>query len=454
MWRRRTAELTLLSGEALAIFLVAAVLADGAGGAGPSYLVLLAAMVGGFALVRFLFKFDTGRTGLVAAAAVLSVAGIWLLASLEYDRSTGPFAVGWIARLLADPETYLGTHWAVTWGVVLIGFAWLRAGATAQRELTYARAVLSFSVGLGLLVVFLLFTQGSGAEQAVNTAALPYFMLGLLTLALVHLSRAEYQQGAFVRGPWLPTLVATVGGLALVAAFVGLFPLGLLNTLLAPVGVLALHVIDLIILVIAYPMAIIITWLFALITGGRKPDLPPPNQVATDGVQKLQDQAQQGGPPALLLFLFKLVFVTALVAVIGYILWRAYRRLSRPAGEAEGDETREALAGEDGFGSDIGALVGALLGRFHRGPPEHEPALPGDVLAVRRAYLHALRRAEDAGTTRPSAETPNEFAPALARALHAPAAETLSQRFATARYGGVAPSREELSRIEREVNRG
>lgn len=452
MWRRRFAEISLTGSEALALFMAAAALAAGAGGAGPSLLALVAACFGGFYLVRFLFHFDTNAPAMISAAMAVSLLGIVVVASLQYDPAGGPVALGWTRGLAENPDRFLQGRWPQVWGVFVIAFAWLRSAASAQRDLTYHRATASFTIGLLVVVLLLLFSQGTRAEDAVNAGALPYFMLGLLTFSLVHLSKAEYQQGDFLRGPWVVTLGGTIGTMALISALVGLFPLGLLNDLLAPVGTLLLRILDLAILAIAYPIGLLIVWILSLIMGDRAPDFPPPNRVVTDGAQRLQQQAGEGGPPELLAIFFKALFILTVVSIVGYILWRAFRRLMRPSSGS--DETRETLASEEGIGSDLGALLGALLGRFRRTPGIHEPDLPADILAVRRLYVRALHRAEAAGAPRPPAVTPHEFAPILAGALETSAAVALSEQFAAARYGMIAPSPTRLAELERDTTRG
>lgn len=452
MWRRRLADLSMLTTESLALFVLGAALGAAGNGEGPSFITVFMAMLGGFYLVRFLVHFDTGRTALIGAAIAVTALALLVLLNLQYDPSAGPLSLRWVRGLADDPEGFLAGKSSAVFGVLLVTFAWFRAVSVAQRELTYVSALASYTVGLLLVVVLLLFGEGSRARTGINAAALPYLMLGLLTLSLVHLSRAEYQQGDLLRGPWLPTLVITIGALALIAGVVGLFPLDALNTLLAPVGMLALRILDLVILVIALPLALLVAWLIRLVTGRDKFELPPPRQAASDAADRLQEQAQQGGPPEFIVVLTKALFLLALLAAVAYGLWHAYRWLRRPLRGNENDETREWLR-EGGLGDDLGALLGGLLGRFRRPPSEREPALPEGVLAVRRLYVRALERAAAAGAARPPGSTPAEFAPTLVETLHTPAAATLSDRFAAARYGLVVPLPGSLAEVEREIRR-
>ena len=450
MWRRRLADIGMLATESVALFVLGTALGSGSDGRRLSFVTVLLAMLGGFYLVRFLVNFDTGRPALIGVGIAASLLALLVLLNLQYDPAAVPLSLAWLRGLIGDPEGFLAGKSGAVYGVIIVAFAWGRAVALAQREQTYQSALTSFSVGLLLVLALLVVGQGMAAADTINAAAVPYLVLGLLTLSLVQLSRAQYHQGDLLRGPWVATLVGTVGLLALVSAAIGLFPLGLLNTLLAPVGALALRALDLLILIIALPLAYLVQWIIGLIHGNKPWELPTQDPAATDAVDDLRRRATEGGPPELLAILVKTLFLAALTALVAYILWRTFRRLRRPS--AADDETRESLEREGGLGDDLGALLGGLLGRFRRAPrPDREPDLPAGALAVRRLYLRALRRAEDAGVLRPESATPAEFAPSLAETLHAPAAVTLSERFAAARYGRVVPSRDEIAALEREV---
>lgn len=448
MWRRRLAEFTLLTAEAVALFMVAAALAAVAGGRGPAFVTVWAAVLGGFVLVRLLLRFDVSAPPLVLAGAASTALALLTLGNLEYNPSGGPLALTWLFEFAAHPDAFLHGRWPAVWGVAALGAGWLRGVWAAQRDLTYERALRSASIGLGVVVLLVLFWQASRASGAINAAALPYFMLALLSLALVHLAQAEYQTGDFLRGPWLLTLGGTVALLAVLSVAAGLFPLDRLNRLLSPFGLLLLRALDLVIFLIAYPTALLIVWLVGLITGGQPLEWPQPRAVATTTAEQAQRQSEQHLLLAVMLFLLKVLLILALVALVGLVLWQVFRRLRRPGRGAEVEETREALR-EGGLGHDLAALIGALAGRFRRPAREPEPALPPDVLAVRRLYLRVLQRAEERGTVRPPAATPHEFAPELARALDTPAAVDLSARFAAARYGLLSPSPSSLAELER-----
>lgn len=449
MQRRVLAELLLIATESLAVFMVAAALAGAARGDGPAYPFVLIAMLGGFGLVRLLLKFDTGRPALIAAAACASVLAVMIILNLGYAPERGPLSLYWLSRLLYHTNQVMRQQlWAVM-GVVCVGAAWLRGAALAQREVSYTSALASYTLGLVLVVALLLFGQGAHAAPAFDAAALPYFMLGLLTLSVIHLSRAEHHHGDMLRGPWALTLAGTVAVMAAVSAAIGLLPIGLLNTALGAVANVVLTVISVVLFIIALPIAYLIYWLLKPLLGRYQQWQPPRRESTGETIQRIQESSQNG-QPELLVVLFKVIFLAAVFALAGYIIWRAYRRLRRPL-RLDSDELHETVQHEGSLGDDLGALMRGLLGRFRRSAPPPEPDLPPDLLAVRRLYLRALEKSAAEGSPRPPASTPAEFAPTLAGTLHTPAAERLSEHFAAARYGRLATHQPELSELEREI---
>ena len=447
--RQRIAEWTVLAAEAVALYMLATVLAQGAAGRGPSYPAMAAALFGGFALVRGLGRFEIGSTAVTAVAIAGTLLGLGVLLTLQYDPQHLPISLGWIADLAADPDRTLLGRWGVVWGSVLLIAAWFRGVMAAQRSLTHQGALLSFTIGLIIVVLALLFGQATSAAAAVDRAAMPFFTLGLLSLALVHLGRADDGSTTAARAPWLLTLLATVGGLVLVAALVGIFPIDLLNTVLAPVGTLALKLLDLLIFIIAVPLYFIISFLVRLVTGGRQLEFPTPQNLASEGFDRLQRAPEQGGPPELLALLLKTIVLGTVLALTGYLVWRVFRRLNKPLNRRQEGELHEAIQG-DGLGADMNALMDALLGRFRRG--DASPVrVQSELARVRAAYVKALARAEKHGAVRAPALTASEFAPALATALETPAAATLSDRYVAARYGGIWPDGGEVATLEREI---
>lgn len=444
------ATLSFIVMESLAFYVVSLVLAGGAGGDGPAYLTVLLGLLGGFGLARLLQRFDLSAPVLAVAGAGGTVLLLTILLNLQYNPGGNPLSFSWFAGFAESPDGYLQTRWPETWGAFIVCAAWLRGVWLAQQEINYGLVLTSFSIGLVIFVVTLLFGQSTNAGDWINLAALPFFMTGLLSLALVQLWNAETTSGRAAHGPWIGVVIGTVAGLGLISALLGLFPLGLFYRLLAPVGLLTLRIIDLLIYAIALPISWLVTQILSrLVSEDTQWEINP--RTATDAAQQAQEQGERSAFLGFLVVLFKFLFVLAVVALVAYILYRIFRHLRRRNARA-GDEIREAVDSEGGLGSDLNALFRGLLNRWRRGDGGgREPDLPPGARRVRRLYLEMLDDAESKGAPRPPPATPHEFAPDLTRTYHAAAPQRLSDRFAAARYGRVEPTADEIALLEREM---
>ena len=450
MTRDRAAMLSFLLMESLVLFVVASLLAAGAGGGGPNVLTVLIATFAGFGLARVLRRVDVTPAALAIAGAVVTVLVLTVLLNIQYNPGGNPLSFGWLAGFADAPDRYLETRWPQTWGVIVVGAAWLRAAVVAQQEFGYRNVLLSFSVGLMIFVFALIFGQGSRLHDQINYSALPFFLAGLFALALLQLRRADEPDAALTSGPWLGIVLGTVGSLALASAVLGFFPINLFYRLLRPVGIVLLRAIDLLIFAIALPIG----WLVSLIVVrifGRTMEWPVQQDTASRAAEETQQVGERNVLLGFLLVIFKFLFVIAVLALIAYVVYRAFLHLRRPRERAE-EVVRESVEGEGSLGEDLNALWRGLLGRFNRPRgPLREPDLPEGGRRVRRLYLELLDDAESRGVVRPPPATPHDFAPRLAGAYASPAPERLSDRFATARYGRVEPTREEVAALERDV---
>jgi hypothetical protein len=435
--------------ESLVLYVISLVLAGGAGGSGPAYITVLLAMLGGYGLVRGLLRFDLSAPALVAAGAGGTVLALTVLLNVQYNTGGNPLSFSWFTGFVESPDEYLRTRWPQTWGVLVICAGWVRGVWIAQRDMTYGLVLMSFSVGLIIFVITLLFGQSTQAGELINIAALPFFLSGLFTLALIQLQVAEESGGHAARGPWMQVVLGTVAGLGMISALLGLFPLGLANRLLAPVGLLVLRIIDLVIYAIALPVSWIVTFLLSRLVN-ENAEWQIDTRMATDAAEQVEEQGDQSVFIGFLLTLLKFLFVLLVIAIVAYILYRIFRRLRRPTTRA-GDEVREAIDAEGGLGSDLNALFRGLMNRWRRGSADTEPDLPPNARRVRRLYLDLLDDAEERGTPRPAAATPHEFAPSLSQTYQGTVSVRLSDRFAAVRYGHDEPSSEEVATLERET---
>ncbi len=454
MSRRLVLDLSFLLMESLALYVVCAVLTATSDGEPMVFPAFFAAEAGGFFLVRGLLQFDLPRRTLVIVGGIVSLIGLVTIAGLALDLTSWP--PGWpgALRFLGNPgDTAEAAGPTAIFGIAFLIAAWGRGIMLSQERLERAQALRSFTLGLGALVLGLLAGQGSRAQGAVNGASIPLVAFSLLTLALLHLREARPDGAGALRGPWLLIAAGTIAVLVLAGAAIGVLPLGpagwLYDHAIEPALAAVLVVITWILIVVAYPFAWLIAEFLANFVGPINFQPPKPTNVTQDDTSQLLQKGAHGGTATLFVVLFKLLFVLLLVAVISYLAYRLFARLHRAP--AEGEE-REALEHEGSLRADLLSLLGSLLPRRAAGESRSEPALPDELLRVRRLYLRALERAQERGHPRPAAATPDEFAPELAQALPVETAEAVTRSFVAARYGRVTPGAEELRELEREAS--
>ncbi|HEY7294644.1 MAG TPA: DUF4129 domain-containing protein, partial [Dehalococcoidia bacterium] len=432
-----------------------AVLAGASGGEGMVFPAYFAAEAGGFFLVRGLLQVDLPRRTLVIAGGVISLLCLITIAGLAFDP--GAFPPGWagLFRFLGNPsDTANAAGATAVYGIPLLVIAWGRGVMLAQERLERSQALRSFSFGLGALVLGLLAGGNTQARGAVNAASILLVAFGLLTLALLHLREARPDGAGALRGPWLLICAGTIAMLALAGAAIGVLPLGpagwLYDHAIEPALSVGLVLVSWALIVIAYPFAWLIAQVLYHLVGNMKFTPPKPAEVSTDDSSKLLKSSAQHGTSALLIVLFKLVFVLLLVALLSYLAYRLFYRLHRAQAE---DEEREALEHEGSLRSDLLGLLRGLLPRRAAAEPPREPALPGELLRVRRLYLRMLDRAQHRGHARPAAATPVEFEPELEQTFVSSTPAALTHAFVQARYGRVVPDEDGLRELEREAER-
>ncbi len=450
-WRRRISALSMLGMESLALFVLGNLLAAPSRSRGPSFVTLLAAALLGYGLVRLLQHFDVSRRVLIGTGIAVSCLVLWLLGTLQY--SDGLFVDSGLVLLFSDPGRAIGQHAAAALGLLVILGAWLRGAAGGARPRLTKRAVLgSLTAGLAVILLGLTFGQGGPAAQGTDTAALAFFVCGLLTLALLQLGLSEHIHGDSWRGPWLLVLLGTCIVLAAAGASVGLLPLAALNPLFAAAGNLLLLVVAVLLYILVYPIALAATWLLVHLllphvhpTNAQIQLPPPPNP------RQLQHAHHQTAAGAVVLALgHVLVFVAIVVPVLLVLLW-LFRRLEHEP-QAEGAE-RERLEVDSSLAADVRGLLGSLLRRRHAAPGAAEPDLSPRLRELRRIYLDVLRRGQARGIRRQPAETAREHVPQLERAFASELPLQLTEEFVRGRYGRIEPSPEELRRLREGAER-
>lgn len=450
-WRRRLTTLSMVCMETLALFILGELLVGPYHRFGPSLLTLLAAAFAGNALVRLLQHFELPRRVLVSAGVCVAMLGLLLLGSIEYGG--GSIGLGELRLLLTDPVKALDGHMAQVFGIAIMTLALVRGSLVAMRARLTQRAVLSsLTVALGIVFLGLTIGRGDVAEGAIDNAALPVFVAGLLTLALLQLGQSEHIQGDSWRGPWLLVLLGSSIVLALAGAAVGLLPLGILAPALAVSGSFALDVLDLLLFIVVYPMALVINWLLLHLLAPHMHQTNFQIQTPTYNPQQLRHQAHRTSAGILVAEIGHILLIVVAIGLIVFVLLWLFKRLGREA-TAE-DQQRERVEGEGALRSDLQDLLSSLLRRLRRPAAASEPDhLSPRLLELRRLYLSVLRRSEARGLPRPPATTPREFAPALEQHFASALPGELTEQFTRGRYGLLEPDAAELERLKHEAGR-
>jgi hypothetical protein len=432
--------------EALAIFVLGNLLAATAGRSGPGIVVILVAIAGGFAVVRLLLRFYFPRRLLIAVGASVSVLSFWILWSIQF--SDGPLDFVPLLDFASNPVNSLNRATAEVFGVIVLALAWVRGCLIGLRPQITHRAVLT-TLTVGLVIVVLGLTAGRAAigSRGIDEAALPFFVCGLLALALIQLSQSEHIQGDTWRGPWLVSLLGTIGALALVGAVAGLLPLDAVNRVLSPVGDLLATSIDVVLYILVLPIVIVFNWILTRLLSGRLHPLDLRYQTFEQAVRQPGHVSHPSGFVLFLARLGNLLVVVLLVLVAALILLWIFHRLERDDDVAPNE--RERIATRASLGADLNDLLTAVLRRFRKGSHSLAPQLSPRLQKLRRLYLALLRRAERDGLPRPVALTPLEFAPPLDQRFNSDLPGKLSIQFSAGRYGRIEPSDRELQELEK-----
>ena len=442
--------------EALWYFAIASVLAASlVEGAGPSLWTLLAAAGGGFYLARLLGRLDLSPQLLRTTGAIASIVALYAVLRLQYVGDLRLWELSWTGEFGAHPSN---AQRPLVMGSFLTVVLWLRWASRARDPLTFDSILHSFSVGFFALAMAGLVDAAGDLNSSLKEVALPFFALGLVTIAAFHLAETRPEASAPLSRPWAVALLATVG---LLLALALLAMLGLLVALAAsawvaggmdpepvllPIGQGLVWFLDRVLLVVLTPIGLLLEGLAWLLSQVARNDAIQRPEFAEQLRKVSEGNGENGSLPFSLLVLARVmagVFLATLVAVLALVIFGRFVRQ-----RDDRSEWRVSVWREGSLMGDLGDLLKGLLSPRRPRPPA--PNLPPDVMAVRRLYLDVLRQAEAEGLKRPPAKTPLEFAPSLAEHFRSQLPQQVSHAFAGARYGLKALPPEELHRLRRQ----
>jgi hypothetical protein len=334
----------------------------------------------------------------------------------------------------------------------------MRGVIKGQQSLIFEDVVNSFAVGVVVVGIAELFAPAVDAPDAVGNVAVPYIAVGLLTVGFAHASRSEKDFGRSFGPAW----ILAVGGAVLFMGFVALlFVLIDFDTARAAIGEASLATTTAIVHVLAilswpleqffYGLFKLFTWI-AHIWGGttrqeicsEQPNLPecrPPIEGLTD-----QERPEPGSStPAWLQLLSRIIVTGSVAAAVLFVLAILFLRYAR---RRSPDEVKESTYQEGRLASDLGDMLGSLLGRLR--PNIHF----GDHTdPVRRLYFDVLAAGADRGVERRPAETPLELSPRLGSTFAPEPTQHITDAFDDSRYGGISPPASEVQRLREDWER-
>ncbi len=445
------------------VLAAAAVLRDGLDGlaSGPSVVVVVVAAFAAVFLSRSITQLRLPRAaaallGMVASAVILNallhaaLAGDLMfwdnsgLASFFDDPQTSLAGERDAESFVADPnmDRVRGSSLAL---IVFGMFAlWARFLFVGRGDIGFDRALRSFSIGFPIVMVAALLSRVSGTVAGIF--ALPYFVLGMLTLAIANAARTAPQDEELTRStPWAVSALVTMGLLVAVASLFGLIAVLEVERALTPIGSIVLRLISWLLVILLTPVFWIIEFVLSKVLSGFDPEIldnVAGNAAFTDQEEPEQNQAEL---PRWISNAFRLALFTLITLALYFVARYLFSRGRDDDGERGYEEERTATEGHTGLG---GLLKNLIPGRRPR------PSVPRwlDRHAVYRLFARAVIDAEDRGFNRRPGETPIEFAGLASRALDAGPFPAIAAEFDRARYGRHYPDDDVLRPLDRELS--
>ncbi len=426
---------------------------------GPSFLIVVATAAVAFVCMRWAVQQRLPlplMAALVTALSLLAfhvflhvaVAGDWRIwESSAVIRMIGPGTAVFgerleVATFLANPDPNRVIRESITVTVVGVMAVWLRFLIGGRMAFSHERVLSSFGLWFGILLVVAFLTN---LTKGVNVLGfiLVYFVLGALSLAVAHATRAQLEETSFRRtAPWLTSLAVTLGAVAGLGLLFGLLTFIDAGFLFEPVVDGVVWIVSRLAFLILYPFAVVMTWIFEAIFQGRTIDL----DTLTRTLGQMEPPESQG--------LSQLVpnWVSTSFRMLALLIatWLLYRLASAILGAR-----RRSMASEDYVElrsvaptADAPNIFGGLFRR--RGNDANATAW------LRRHAIYALfgRVVQDAharGLQRAVSDTPIEFGGVAASRLAAPPFEPIARAFDQSRYGRHYPEAAEVEALERDL---
>ncbi|HJM89282.1 MAG TPA: DUF4129 domain-containing protein [Dehalococcoidia bacterium] len=342
------------------------------------------------------------------------------------------------SEFLADPDP-ARVHGA-SLGPILVGLSllWVRFLYVGRAAVNFEQVLRSFSVGFVGVMFFVVVAEVAGTPSVVW--ALPYFVLGMLGLAVANAARTgESEQGFGSSAPWMASALVTMGLLAAIAALFGLLAMLEVERALTPIGSILMTVVGWVLVIVLTPVFWLISAIMGLIFQGADTEFLNDLGQNFNVAEGIDREGKEGIKwPGWIFDALKLLFFTIVVS----LLWLLGRFLfSRPPDDGDDGPYAEERSEASGVG------IGGLFRNLFSG--KTKPSAP-DWLAMHRIYpvfARTVNGAEDRGFVRRPGETPIEFARAATLPLDAALFSDVANVFDRARYGRHYPDDAEVAAL-------
>jgi hypothetical protein len=430
---------------------------------GPSLLLVVVAAFAAVYLSRIVTELGMNR----ALAAVTGIFGSIVLLNIFLHITLAGDLIVWdnsaLTNFLDDPSSRLsGLHDARVFvenpvpgdlrgsslvAVTVVMFLmWGRFLFIGRGDVSFDRALRSFTIGFPLVMIAVLVGQETSASAGIY--ALPYFVFAMLTLAVANAARTvEGDQSLTGSAPWITSALATMGVLAVIASLFGLIAVLEVEQVLTPLGSLIGRVVAWLLLIVVTPMF----WLAQTILGFFNLDPGVFEELDAGGgggilegiAEELEEEEDTARWPDWVVDGFRL----AVFFLISYSLYWIGRILfAKRSEDDDGDEYEEERGTVEGVG-----LGGLLRGLF---PGRRGESVPPWLHrhAIYRVYGRIVAAADQRGFRRRPGETPLEFAQAATGPLDAELFNEIASEFDRGRYGGHFESDESVNPLDRELS--
>jgi hypothetical protein len=449
-WRQPLVRVSLVVMEAMWVYaLVAFLVALTVGVDKPSFLGVLCIVGGSYGISRFLQGTDLSLGILRIWGAVLSILVFYAVVRIDFYGDWRLWDFAWADVFFNNSERTIRNDSAPFIGVPLLFVFWIRGVLRGQESVMFEDVLGSFAIGVAVVAGVEVF--GSLVDElprGVELIAVPYIAVGLLTIGLTQAARARDAIEHDALPAWLLAIGGAVAALMVFSLLFVLIDFGTAQKGLEYTAYGIGWVFAGIFYIVAWPLVKLLEGIFwtiqwlASLNAEPEPAQPFPSGGEEDDPFRERDSILPGWVQAVIKYLAAGAVIAALVIGLAMLFTR-YRRRLTPS------ELKESTYSEGRLASDLGDLLGSMLGRFRpRGGTGARISEP-----VRRLYFEMLAAGEARGIERKPVDTPLELAPRLERTFAAETPRQITGLFDDVRYGAHQPSEDEVRRLREEWER-